>query len=402
MTSRLKPIRKRTSSGRAPPVLGGERVGRELLHAHARCSPSTMSISDGLAPLVALGAGQPALLGPAAVAVHHQRDVVGHELGAGAPAGRAPDGCGSAAGSRRTAVRRTLGCSRRRSRPSHLPDALRGSSALVGPPAPPAAASAAARSRCHCRCAATRPLHLAAGRRGRLASATAQSPCSSASIRPKVAGAGVAEPGRPAVAGTPLPRPATLNARCGPGRAAARAVGDRRRPAGEAMARSRKASSTSDGVALAVGQRPQRAEGQQVQPQRRLALLGGEPLGGLGDRAGRGVAGVVADDAGAERVDGLAWVTMSRLRGPCSSCTSTWSNGSSRAPNRDRVRRTPFATARTRPCRRVSRVTIRSASPSFCTRSTTGVAVQGHADEPDVAVHTTPFVTTGARSSEPS
>ena len=35
------------------------------------------------------------------------------------------------------------------------------------------------------------------------------------------------------------------------------------------------------------------------------------------------------------------------------------------------VRRTPLATARTRPCRRVSRVMIRSDSPSFCTRSTT-------------------------------
>src|SRR4051794_29191843 len=46
-------------------------------------------------------------------------------------------------------------------------------------------------------------------------------------------------------------------------------------------------------------------------------------------------------------------------------------NGSSRAPNREVVRRTPLATARTLPCRRVSMVTIRSDSPSFCTRSTT-------------------------------
>src|SRR6202171_4040908 len=46
-------------------------------------------------------------------------------------------------------------------------------------------------------------------------------------------------------------------------------------------------------------------------------------------------------------------------------------NGSSRAPNLLRVRRTPLATARTSPCSRVSRVTIRSASPSLCWRSTT-------------------------------
>ena len=41
------------------------------------------------------------------------------------------------------------------------------------------------------------------------------------------------------------------------------------------------------------------------------------------------------------------------------------------APNFDLVRRTPLATARTRPWRLVRTVMIRSASPSFCTRSTT-------------------------------
>src|SRR5215218_3417357 len=46
-------------------------------------------------------------------------------------------------------------------------------------------------------------------------------------------------------------------------------------------------------------------------------------------------------------------------------------NGSSRDPNLLRVRRTPLATARTNPWSRVSRVTIRSASPSLCWRSTT-------------------------------
>src|ERR671932_685152 len=61
---------------------------------------------------------------------------------------------------------------------------------------------------------------------------------------------------------------------------------------------------------------------------------------------------------------------MSRLR-PVHSCRSTWLNGSSRAPNLLLVRRTPLATARTLPCRRVSTVTMRSASPSFCVRRTT-------------------------------
>src|SRR5919205_3461695 len=56
---------------------------------------------------------------------------------------------------------------------------------------------------------------------------------------------------------------------------------------------------------------------------------------------------------------------------PVHSCRSTWLNGSSRAPNLLLVRRTPLATARTLPCRRVSTVMIRSASPSFCVRSTT-------------------------------
>ena len=56
---------------------------------------------------------------------------------------------------------------------------------------------------------------------------------------------------------------------------------------------------------------------------------------------------------------------------PTASCRSTWVNGSSRDPHRDVVLRTPFATARTRPCWRVSRVMMRSASPSLWVRSTT-------------------------------
>ena len=68
-------------------------------------------------------------------------------------------------------------------------------------------------------------------------------------------------------------------------------------------------------------------------------------------------------------------MTVSSLRragaspGACglrvSSCTSTWLPGSRRAPNFEVVRRTLRPTARTRPCRRVSRLTIRSASPQL-------------------------------------
>ncbi len=46
-------------------------------------------------------------------------------------------------------------------------------------------------------------------------------------------------------------------------------------------------------------------------------------------------------------------------------------NGSSRAPNRELVRRTPLATVRTLPRVRVSTVMIRSASPSLWVRRTT-------------------------------
>src|ERR1700736_6492377 len=64
-----------------------------------------------------------------------------------------------------------------------------------------------------------------------------------------------------------------------------------------------------------------------------------------------------------------AWVITSSERPGCS-MRSTCVNGSSRAPNRDFVRRTPLATARTRPVVRARMVMIRSASPSFWVRST--------------------------------
>ena len=64
-----------------------------------------------------------------------------------------------------------------------------------------------------------------------------------------------------------------------------------------------------------------------------------------------------------------ACVMMSSERPVCS-IRSTCVNGSSRAPNLNLVRRTPLATARIRPLVRPRMVMIRSASPSFCVRST--------------------------------
>ena len=56
---------------------------------------------------------------------------------------------------------------------------------------------------------------------------------------------------------------------------------------------------------------------------------------------------------------------------PWWSISSTWLSGSSRAPNRDFVRRIPFATAPTRPRSSVYRWRTRSASPNRIERRTT-------------------------------
>ncbi len=64
---------------RALPVLRGEGVEREVLHAHLDTALEDVH-DDALTDLVALGAGQAPLLRPAAVAVHHDGDVLGHQL----------------------------------------------------------------------------------------------------------------------------------------------------------------------------------------------------------------------------------------------------------------------------------------------------------------------------------
>ena len=55
---------------------------------------------------------------------------------------------------------------------------------------------------------------------------------------------------------------------------------------------------------LGIGHRPQCPDREPVQCRGRGVFLAGQPLGGLQDRAGAGVAPVVVDDVGGEGVDG--------------------------------------------------------------------------------------------------
>ena len=87
---------------RAGPVLGRERVGRDRLHADLDGALDHVEERASRPASWPLVRGQPALLGPAAVAVHDDRDVPRHQVLRAASGGRAPDGCGSV---RRTATR---------------------------------------------------------------------------------------------------------------------------------------------------------------------------------------------------------------------------------------------------------------------------------------------------------
>ena len=87
--------------------------------------------------------------------------------------------------------------------------------------------------------------------------------------------------------------------------AADRAGVERRRPAGHGHAPQQVGVEDQAAGVLAGGQRLERAEGQLEQPQRRLPLDRGEPLGRLGDRAGRRVARIVGEELLAVQRDGL-------------------------------------------------------------------------------------------------
>ena len=62
------------------PVLGGERVGGQVPHPRLHGTVDGVQ-QGGLTAGVAVGAGEIAFLGPATVAIHHDRDVAGQELG---------------------------------------------------------------------------------------------------------------------------------------------------------------------------------------------------------------------------------------------------------------------------------------------------------------------------------
>src|SRR5277367_2982693 len=72
------------------PILGGKRVQAKPLDANFYCAADDVD-DDRLAHLVALDAGQPALGGPAAVAVHHDGDVIRQLLGRDPRCGRLGD-----------------------------------------------------------------------------------------------------------------------------------------------------------------------------------------------------------------------------------------------------------------------------------------------------------------------
>src|SRR5262245_22214864 len=65
---------------RTAPVLGRERIRREVLHANLDRTFDDVE-ERGLTGLVASGPRQTALLGPAAVTIHDDRHMAGYELG---------------------------------------------------------------------------------------------------------------------------------------------------------------------------------------------------------------------------------------------------------------------------------------------------------------------------------
>ena len=89
------------------------------------------------------------------------------------------------------------------------------------------------------------------------------------------------------------------------GSGAAGALGERRRPAGDAHRPQQIGVEHQLARAVAVGHGPQRPDGESVQCGRRGPLLAREPFGGLQHRAPAGVAAIVADDVAGERIDGL-------------------------------------------------------------------------------------------------
>ena len=134
-------------------------------------------------------------------------------------------------------------------------------------------------------------------------SATSQSPSCSADIRSSDCLRRGGRPGRAAVHAHAATS-ADVEGAVRPGCRAAGAFGQGGRPAGDRHGPQQIGVEDQLAGAAPVGHRPQRADGEPVQGGSRGVFLPGQPLGGLQDRAGAGVAAVVADDVGGEGIDG--------------------------------------------------------------------------------------------------
>ena len=156
------------------------------------------------------------------------------------------------------------------------------------------------------------------------------------------------------------------------GRAAC-ALGQCRCPAGKAHRTQQEGVENQFGRSSSLAQCTQSTDRQLMQATGRRVLLAREPFRCLENGAPSGVAAVVGHDVAAEGIDRVHLSDDVEVA-PRIEQNIDVGEGSSRAPNFDLVRRTPFATARTMPLSRVNSVTMRSASPSLCWRSTTALS----------------------------
>ena len=249
----------------------------------------------GLTGAVTLGAGQAAGLGPAPVAVHDDRDVRGARARRERRGARHRCGCGGGSGHARRAGSRLAtwidGLARAygsEAAPRRAVRARARRTAATAGPAPGATAGAPRSVRW------TRAGWWCRSRRR-----SAQSPPSSATMRPIAAGAGPRRARRAAVRADG-PAGGDVEGRVRPGRGAHRALGERGLPPGPAHGPDEEGVEHQARRVLALAQHPQRADGEQVEPQRGLALLG-EPLGRLAGSPRRSSSGCSRWRAGRRR-----------------------------------------------------------------------------------------------------
>ena len=272
-----------------------------------------------LAGLVARGARQPALLGPAAVAVHTSATWRGTSSARQRRAAGRRSGAATAPGGGTATVRPWPRC---RDRLGRTPPAARRGRSRRGRDGLPSAAQVRStsgrerrpRSRCHCRYAATsRWPRVGPGARWRRRSA--QSPDSSAPSSGSVSGAGAAEPGGRQLRAHRPPG----GQREGPVRAGQRRSGRSRRRT--APSRPRPASAAGRRPApgrVVLAGRPARAARRRAAGTAGSAgsrSSGGQPLGGLQHRAARRSIGRSrATSAAPYDASDSTWVTVSSER----------------------------------------------------------------------------------------